>query len=292
MRRSPWYAEAMKVAGIVGWPVDHSRSPAMHNAALRALGIPGFYGLFPVKPGSLQAAVAGLRALGIAGANVTLPHKEAVLPFLDEVDDAARRIGAVNTIVRRGEALVGLNTDAPGLIRSLEDEGVAFQGRALILGAGGAARAAVVGLGNQGMQITVAARRKPAARSLLEQTETEGNVVALGDALALRDAFSKASLLVQATSATLVAEGEDPTSAEAFVRALPIEAFAGHALVDLVYQPRQTALMKAFANEPGLMNVVRVDGLGMLLHQGTLAFEAIFGAPAPVEVMRRALLCP
>src|SRR5690349_15800431 len=134
----------MIVLGILGYPVSHSKSPAMHNAAARALGLEATYVPFPVAPEHLADAVRGMRALGIRGVNVTVPHKSSVIPFLDLVQPDARAIGAVNTIVNEGGTLVGHNTDAPGLVRSLEEGGVRIEGaRVAILGAGGAARAAL-----------------------------------------------------------------------------------------------------------------------------------------------------
>ncbi|MFW6051903.1 MAG: shikimate dehydrogenase family protein, partial [Myxococcota bacterium] len=138
---------ATAVYGILGWPVEHSASPAMQNAAFEAAGLDAVYVPFPVRPERLGAAVDGARALGVQGLNVTLPHKEAAAPLLDEVDRDARVLGAVNTIVRDGDRLLGTNTDGPGLVRSLDEAGVQVRGRRVaVLGAGGAARAAVVGL--------------------------------------------------------------------------------------------------------------------------------------------------
>ncbi|MCA9530809.1 MAG: shikimate dehydrogenase (NADP+), partial [Myxococcales bacterium] len=130
------------VLGIFGWPVEHSRSPAMHNAALAAVGLDATYVPFAVRPDALGRAVEGVRALGIRGVNVTLPHKQAIVPLLDELDEAARAIGAVNTVSHERGRLLGSNTDAPGLVRALEAAGVRAAGaRVVVLGAGGAARA-------------------------------------------------------------------------------------------------------------------------------------------------------
>lgn len=273
--------------GILGWPVAHSRSPAMHGAAIQALGLDATYARFAVPPGRLAAAVEGLRALGVHGANVTLPHKEAVLPLLDEVDAPARAIGAVNTIARDGERLLGSNTDAPGLVRSLVEAGVSLDdSRVVVLGAGGAARAAVVGLADAGAsQLVVAARRPAQAEELLRGVgpalgSTEARASELGTAL--KDAFASATLLVQATSATL----DGRVGAQAFADALPMAALADSCVVtDLVYTPRRTTVLAA-AEARGLLTV---HGLGMLLFQGVIAFERWTGAAAPVEVMRAAL---
>lgn len=276
------------VYGILGWPVDHSASPAMHNAAFTHLGVDAVYVPFGARPEALASAVAGLRALGVRGANVTVPHKEAILPLLDEVDLDARTLGAVNTIVRDAERLVGFNTDAPGLVRSLEEAGVDVRGRRVtVLGAGGAARAAVVGLARAGAtRVHIAARRPDQADAIRRAVQPSVCDTTLDpcpmDDPHLASRFAETDLLVQATSATL---GGGP-DAQAFTAALPMDALPkAAAVVDLVYQPLETPLLRA-ARRRGLRGV---DGLGMLLHQGALAFERWTGKAAPVQVMRRAL---
>jgi shikimate dehydrogenase len=272
-----------KVYGIVGYPVSHSRSPAMQEAAFRALGLDARYVPFPVAPGDLRAAIAGLRALGIAGANVTVPHKEAVIACLDEVEPAARAMGAVNTLVRDGARWIGTNTDAAGLARSLDEAGAPVGDRLIVLGAGGAARAAVVGLGPRAKEIAIAARRPEQAESLVQALAPLVPHARLS-AIAMHastEAFAEADTVVQATSATL---GE---GADAFVAQLPLDALPSRAtVVDLVYVPRRTALLRA-ADARGLRTV---EGVGMLVHQGALAFERWTGRAAPIEVMREALL--
>jgi len=273
------------VLGILGWPVAHSRSPAMQNAALAALGIAGSYVPFEVKPESLGDAVRGLRALGVDGVNVTLPHKLEVMAFLDEVDPDARAIGAVNTIAREGDRLLGFNTDAPGLVRSLEASGVALRGaRVVVLGAGGAARAAAVGIARAGAaRIFVAARRPEQAETLItELGSVLGCPSSAGGMDALATELAGCDLLVQSTSATL----HGNPAAQPFADGLPLDALPPGAVVsDLVYQPLRTTVLAA-AEARGLRTV---DGLGMLLHQGALSFERWTGRQAPVEVMRAAL---
>ncbi|MGQ9517734.1 MAG: shikimate dehydrogenase family protein, partial [Anaerolineae bacterium] len=145
-----------RLTGIIGWPVEHSLSPVMHNAAFEALGLNWCYAAFPVPPELLGDAVQGLRALGIAGANVTIPHKEAVIPFLDVLSPAARAVGAVNTISVDGEYLLGDNTDVHGFLAALDRADVPLHGRrALVLGAGGSARAAVYGLLLRGAEVII-----------------------------------------------------------------------------------------------------------------------------------------
>jgi shikimate dehydrogenase len=276
-----------RVFGVFGWPVAHSRSPAMHNAAFAALGLDAVYVPFAVPPDKLARAIEAVATLDVAGVNVTLPHKSAIMPLLAQVEPVAQAIGAVNTVVRDGARLIGTNTDAEGLARALREAGVELSGaRVVVLGAGGAARASVVGLAQAGAaRIEVSARRADQAAALVAElaAHTPGCALHAGDmGPALRDALASASLLVQATSATL---GES-AGARAFSDALPLDALSRSAVVcDLVYKPLETTLL-ARARGLGLRGV---DGLGMLLHQGALAFERWTGRPAPVAVMRKAL---
>lgn len=272
-----------QVYGIVGYPISHSRSPAMQEAAFRALGIDARYVPFPVAPADLPAAIAGLAALGVAGANVTVPHKESVIALLDEVEPAARAMGAVNTLVRDGARWIGTNTDAEGLARSVDEAGAEVGDRLVILGAGGAARAAVVGLGGRAKEIVIAARRIEQAEALIASLASVVPSARLSSCSmhALEPVFAGASTVVQATSATL---GE---GAETFVAQLPLRSLPAHAtLVDLVYVPRRTALLRA-GEARGLRTI---EGVGMLVHQGALAFERWMGLAAPIDVMRAVLL--
>lgn len=271
--------------GIFGWPVAQSKSPQMHESAAQALGIPLRYERFEVPPEALTEAVRAKHAAGIDGYNLTVPHKVAIMSLLDEVTPAARAIGAVNTVVRRGDRYLGDNTDAPGLVRSLEEAGVQLIGAdVVVLGAGGAARAAVVGLAQAGAkEIRVLSRRpeqgEALCRSLAEAAGCGLKAAPLGEA---ERHFGRASLLVQATSATL----ESNPGAQAFAESLPLEALpTGAAVVDMVYKPLQTTLL-ARAAARGLSTI---DGLGMLLHQGGIAFEMWTGFEPPLDVMRSAL---
>ena len=269
-----------RVFCILGYPVGHSRSPAMHRAAFEATGIDAVYVPFEVPPARLPEAIAGVRALGIAGGNVTLPHKEAVLSLLDEVEDDARAIGAVNTIVRERERLVGTNTDAPGLVAALVEAGCDPRGRTcVVLGTGGAARAAVVGLARAGASaVRVWGRHEERAHRLVESVAATAAAASVTPDL--RRAFDHADLVIQATSATL----ENSPTAESFAAALPWDALPPHAVVnDLVYEPRETTVLRA-ARTRGLRTV---DGLAMLAHQGALAFSRWTGVDAPLPVMRQ-----
>lgn len=271
--------------GIFGWPVAHSKSPQMHQAAARALGIDLRYDRFAVEPAGLGQAIRDQHEAGIDGYNLTVPHKETVIDLLDEVVPNARTIGAVNTVVRHGERYVGHNTDAEGFVRSLREAGVTVpSARVAIIGAGGAARAAVVGLAEAGAEeITVLSRRPEQSEELVDSLHQEvGCRLRAAPLDRANDCFARAQLLVQATSATL---GSNP-AAEAFAESLPIDRLPDDAaVVDMVYDPLRTAVL-ARADERGLQTVA---GLGMLLHQGAIAFEMWTGREPPLAVMRAAI---
>jgi len=274
-----------KLLGLLGHPVSHSRSPAIHTAALAALGVDATYLAFDVPEPGLASAVAGLDALGALGVNVTVPHKVAVMGHLDGLDSAASAIGAVNTITRDGDGWVGRNTDAPGLVRSLLEADVDPTGaNVLVLGAGGAARAAVVGLSEAAASgVTIAARRLDRAEALVSSVETRAPLHA-ADLKGLQ--VGQFDLLIQATSATM------GPHAETFARSLPIAELPDHATVmDLVYAPLETTVLAA-ARARGLRTV---DGLGMLIWQAALALEHWLALPealppAVIASMRAAAL--
>ncbi|MBT8468713.1 MAG: shikimate dehydrogenase [Deltaproteobacteria bacterium] len=271
--------------GIFGWPVAHSKSPQMHESAAKALGVALRYERFEVAPEGLVDAVLAKHAAGIDGYNVTVPHKVAIMSLVDEVTPAAKSIGAVNTVVQHGGRYLGHNTDAPGLVRSLEEAGVELRGaHVVVLGAGGAARAAIVGLADAGAtEIRVLSRRpeqsEALCRSLADAVDCGLESAPLSEA---GRHFGGASLLVQATSATL----ESNPGAQAFADSLPLHALPeGAAVVDMVYKPLETTLL-ARAAARGFSTI---DGLGMLLHQGAIAFEMWTGFEPPLDVMRSAL---
>ncbi len=252
--------------GILGYPVGHSLSPAMHRAALAARGIAGSYEPLATPPERLAERIEEVRR-GFRGVNVTVPLKERVLSLLDAVDPAARAIGAVNTVVNEGGRLIGHNTDAPGFLKSLEEARVEGS-RALVLGAGGAARAVVYALTRAGWDVAVWNRTRARAERLVAE---------LGGRLASPEAAREVDLLVNATSVGL----EDPAATP-----LPAEFFPARGyIVDLVYKPLKTRFLRE-AEERGL---VAVNGLGMLLWQGAIAFELWSGEAAPISAMRSAL---
>ena len=268
---------ATHVVGVIGWPVTHSLSPAIHNAAFAALGLDWVYVPLPVAPGSMRAAADGLVALGFRGANVTMPHKTESAELADELSDEAQRLDAVNTFVVAGDRLLGHNTDAPGFDRFLRrDAGFEPQGRtALLYGAGGAARAVALALGLAGVQVLQVAVRDPGrAADLIGSIEATGmrvEVVAFDAAEGLR-----ADLVVNATP--LGADGRSCPP-------MPV-LDDGVLVVDLLYTPTQTPLQIA-AREAG---AEVFGGLGMLLHQAALSFELWTGTPAPLDVMSASAL--
>ena len=277
----------MILVGLMGWPVGHSKSPAMHNAAFDAAGIDGRYVLLPVHPDRVGEAVAGLRALGFRGANVTVPHKQAVIPFLDELTPEARAIGAVNTIiVAEDGALIGANTDATGFLQDLQELGAPLDeltgGGALVLGAGGSARAVVYALAQAGIPARVLARRPEQAAAM---------VTALAPHLSdpgLLSAHSWPGLPHLAADVRLIVNCT-PVGMSPNVDASPWPddvPFRPEQLVyDLVYNPRQTRLM----TQAQAAGARAWNGLGMLVHQGAQAWELWTGQSAPVDVMRAAI---
>lgn len=267
---------ATQLTGVLGYPVRHSLSPVMHNAAFRALGLNWVYLAFEVPPERLAQAVAGMRGLGIRGLNLTIPHKEAVAPLLDGLTEAAQQIGAVNTLFWEGDRLLGDNTDAEGFVQALREAGVEPAGQTvLILGAGGAARAVAYALNRLHCRLLIANRTLARAEALA----AEFGATALPMTLeALRPLLPHVDGVVNSTALGMAPHAD--TSPPVAWDALPDTAWA----CDLVYRPLHTRFLQA-ARERGLRTV---DGLGMLVHQGALAFERWTGERAPVAVMRQA----
>ncbi len=274
-----------RLVALLGDPVSHSLSPRMHAAAFAACGLPWAYVAFRVRWEDLREAVAGLRALGFEGANLTIPHKVAALALVDEVDASARRCGAVNTLVFRGGRVVGHNTDVSGVRRALREEGLDLRGaRAVVLGAGGAARAACAALGELGAErVVVLARRLPAAEAVCEFMGREFPATAFEplplEEETLRSALRGAHLLVNATPVGMHPDEEGCLVGSAEWLRPQLVVF------DMVYNPARTRLVR-LAEAAGAR---AVGGLAMLVHQGAEAFELWTGRPAPVDAMKRAV---
>jgi shikimate dehydrogenase len=275
---------ATRLVGLIGYPVGHSRSPAMQQAAFDALGIPAHYVLWETPPETLAERIASLRAPEVLGANVTIPHKTAVVPLLDALAPSALQAGgAVNTIVRGADdRLTGHNTDVTGVLRVLDSHGAGDAGQsALVLGAGGAARAAWAAAHERRMTLRVAARHPSAAREALSALGlSSAETIPLDAPDELAKALATSSILINATSVGMGDPLASPLSAELLAH-LPPTAL----VFDMVYAPPVTALLR-MAQARGLL-VVR--GLEMLLEQGAAAFELWTGSPAPIAVMRAAL---
>ncbi len=272
-----------RLSGVLGWPVGHSISPAMHNAAFRSLGLHWLYLAFPVHPHDITAAVLGLRALGFAGVNVTIPHKVAVHGLMDALSPEAIAMGAVNTVVIEDGRMTGHNTDAYGFLTTLTSSGYVPAGRpTLILGAGGAARSVVYALAGAGAQVTIWNRSEGRAAALITDLAPHLPGASLRAILSTQQALSaaldKADLLVNATSVGMT--GGPPGSP------LPdgLRLRAGLTVFDLIYTPALTPLLRQ-ARAAGARPV---GGLGMLVHQGARAFTLWTGYDAPVAVMERA----
>lgn len=257
-----------RVAGITGWPVSHSRSPRLHGFWLRRYAIDGAYVPLPVQPNNFAVAMGGLLAAGFAGANVTIPHKIAAFDVCDSVDDSARRAGAVNTLLFRDGKIAGSNTDGYGFIANMRDHGVdPGVGPALVLGAGGAARAIAAALLDAGVPVTVANRTRSRADALaralegLRVVDWDARVAALADH----------ALVVNTTPLGMA--GHDPLELDLS------HAPATLSVADIVYVPLETPLL--VAAQSGGLKVV--EGLGMLLHQAVPGFRAWFGIEPEVD---------
>lgn len=265
-----------RLVALLGDPVAHSVSPAMQNAAFAAAGLNFVYLAFPVPAAAIGGAVAGLRDLGIRGANVTIPHKTAVQAFLDSVDEQAKRVGAVNVIVNDGGRLTGHNTDAPGFLAALNRGGFEPGGKkVVVLGSGGAARAIVFALREAGASSIAIVNRTPETAASLA-AETGAAAFPLTEQ-GLKEALSGAALVVNATSVGMSPDGGSTPLPSGFLR-------PDLTVFDTIYRPRETRLLRE-AEGAGCRTI---GGLEMLVEQGALAFELWTGEPAPRGIMRQA----
>ncbi|MGG1658799.1 shikimate dehydrogenase [Brevibacillus sp. NRS-1366] len=270
-----------QLVGLFGHPVSHSQSPMMHNAAFSKMDLGFAYVAFDVEPGRLEDAVAGIRALGLKGINVTIPHKVAIMPMLDEVDPLAKRIGAVNTVVIEEGRLIGYNTDGTGYVRSLvEETGIVLDQQIVtMVGAGGAARAVAFTLAEKGVkEIRIINRSRERAAILAEHVGliVPTKIVEQGDG---KDAIADSSLLINTTSIGMLPNvQETPVPTEWLHDKLTVS--------DLIYNPLETRLL----SEARAIGAAVHSGVGMFVNQGALAFELWTGQSAPTEVMREVVL--
>ncbi|HYU74799.1 MAG TPA: shikimate dehydrogenase [Ktedonobacteraceae bacterium] len=277
--------------GLIGDPVAHSFSPRLQQAAFDASGIAARYELWHTPASKLLERIHSLCEKNCLGANVTIPYKQAVIPFLDKIDPLAVRIGAINTIVQQDDYLYGYNTDAPGLLRALEEQGigtlrqdgqVSLKGyTAILLGAGGAARGAAFALASAGVERLIILNRHLERAQLLAadvQHSYDGPIFSLNDPSFLIPHSS--SIIVNAT----------PVGMHEDISPLPPEVLAHFDsdtfVYDMIYNPAQTYLLC----QARIMGLRNANGLSMLLHQGALAFTLWTGEPAPLDIMRAALI--
>jgi shikimate dehydrogenase len=270
-----------KICGIIGDPIEHSMSPAMHNAAFGALGLDYIYFPFHVRQDELPGAIAGMRALHIVGLNVTIPHKVDVIPLLDRLEPLAKKMGAVNTIVNEGGVLIGSNTDAPGFLQALRSQSIEPKGKKIvIIGAGGAAKGIVFILAEVGASLVILNRTISKAEELASQiaqyyhqnlktmTLSEENLIG---------ALDGADVLVNTTSVGMVPDVDrTPVSSSLLNPKLVV--------YDIIYNPLPTRLLR----EAKAAGARTVDGLDMLVWQGALAFKKWTGREAPFEIMKQA----
>jgi len=268
-------------AGVMGWPIGHSLSPRVHGFWLQSLHIQGSYEAFAVKPEDLRTALHNLQANGLVGVNLTIPHKIAALKIVDTLNEAAKRIGAVNLVtVDASGKLHGSNTDAYGFAQNLLSAGVRpFRGTAFVLGAGGASRAVLVALEDLGFsEIRIANRTIKSAEKLALELATPQTKISVVPWAHASEKFEGSDLLVNTTSLGMAGQPELTVSLDA----LPPSA----SVADIVYAPLETALLKQ-AKKRGCRTI---DGLGMLLHQARPAFKAFFGRDPEVTEDLRAFV--
>lgn len=272
------------ITGIFGYPLSHTLSPAMHNKAFEALGLDYVYLPFPVSPENLPPAVKALSALGFKGVNITIPHKEAVMKYLDEVAKEAELIGAVNTIVVKEGKLCGFNTDGSGFLNSLREAGFDPKGKkAVVLGAGGACRAVAMtlswaGIGKLHLAARSVAKAENLARDISNFSSTWLEVSNLEDLT--EQAIGEADLIINTTPVGMYPHVDElaPLNTNALHR--------GQLVCDLIYNPLQTTLLK----EAGKQGCATLNGIGMLVYQGAESFSLWTEKSAPLEVMRQAVL--
>jgi shikimate dehydrogenase len=271
-----------RICAIIGDPIAHSLSPAMHNAAYQKMGLDYIYLPLLVKAENLKQAVEGLRALNFRGFNVTMPHKVAIIPLLDSLDTLAEKIGAINTVVNDEGQLRGYNTDGPGALQAMLERGIEPAGKnTVILGAGGASRAISYILARRGTKLTILNRRQELdwaddiAAFIREDLKMDVRVMELGFEQ-LKEALAGAEILVNATSVGMSPEAaSSPVPAELLKEGLTV--------FDVIYSPPKTRLLR----EAEAAGCRTIDGVDMLAWQGVLGFELFTGQPVPLELMRQ-----
>ncbi len=277
-----------ELIGLIANPIRHSKSPIMHNTAFEELGLDYVYLVFEVDNENLEQSVAGLRALGVKGFNVSLPNKKPIIPYLDEIMPAAELCQAVNTVINKDGRLIGTITDGTGYMMSLKDEGIDMTGKKMtILGAGGAATAIAMQAGLDGVgEITIFNRKDEFwdnavenGRKLNEQTDCKAKVLPLEDLAALKEEIASSDLLVNATS---VGFGDQKGQC-----LIPDISYLRSDLIvtDVIYSPAETPIL-TLAREAGCKTM---NGIGMMLYQGAAAFKLWTGQDMPIEAVKKVL---
>lgn len=275
-----------KLLGVIGYPIEHSLSPVMHNAAIAKLGVDFAYLPFAIAPNNLPQAIAGFRAIELQGFNVTIPHKQAIIPLLSEVTPIAQAIGAVNTVWRTEQGWSGTNTDVEGFLAPLRSQAHQWQSAcAVVLGNGGAARAVVAGCAQLGFaQVHVVGRKPEKLQDFFKSWTNSPLMVNLSvhQWQELPELLPSAELLVNTTPIGMAPHADASPITATELQKLPSSAIA----YDLIYTPRPTQFLQ-LAQAQGNTTI---DGLEMLVQQGAVALEQWLQCPIPVEVMRRSLL--
>jgi shikimate dehydrogenase len=270
-----------KICGIIGHPIEHTLSPAMHNAAFRELDLDHIYIAFDVESKNLRESISGIRSLGIHGLNVTIPHKEDVIKYLDEIDPEAEKIGSVNTIVNRDSRLVGHNTDGAGAIKALKDNKVELkEKRVLLLGAGGSAKSIAFTLSKFVKKIMILNRTEVRAEKLADNLKLMFDIEIAWDHLSqktVRQNLIDTDILINATSVGMNPKSESLVKSEWLTSRICI--------FDVVYNPNGTKLIQN-ANRIGAK---AIDGIDMLVYQGAMAFKIWTGREPPIDVMKEAI---
>jgi len=272
-----------KVCGVIGDPIEHTLSPVMQNAAFNDLELDFIYVAFRVKTEELESAMSGMRSLGIHGLNVTMPHKNAVIKYLDEIDPAAKFIGAVNTILNDHGKLIGFNTDGVGALKALNENGVNLNGKKLLLlGAGGAAKAIAFDAAKEVEELIILNRTAEKAKQLAEVLRRKFNKKITGKSLSanlIKEELKDSDILINATSV-----GMHPNIDQTLVD--PKWLRPDLCVMDIVYNPIETRLTK----DAKCMGAKVIGGIEMLIYQGAASFEIWTNHPAPIRAMRQALL--
>lgn len=272
-----------RVCGIIGDPIEHSLSPVMHNAAFEELNLDFVYVAFRVRKDELREAIVGAKGLDIRGLNVTMPHKNAVMRYLDEIDSTARSIGAVNTILDDEGRLTGYNTDGIGALKALKENGITPNGKKLLLlGAGGAGKAIAFHATQEVEKLVILNRTPQKAKKLAEVLLKEFNKKINGNEIStkiIKEELKDADILVNATSV-----GMYPGIDQSLVP--PSSLRPGLCVMDIVYNPLETKLVK----DAKAVGAKVVSGIEMLVYQGAASFEIWTNHPAPVKVMKQAVL--